>query len=524
MVTQVTPNSDKPTSCLHGHPDNVHLEVQHVEIYSADSGAITPISDRSSFSNASSVSSISALSRPSKSSMKSSLKSTPSALFNTDRRSSPPTVRFAEPEPTPRPKSTLIGQQRQPYSRSNGAPNPLLLYRHRPASSVPGPASSRYSLDPQAHLVQPPESIPTPQPVQLRNPKIRTRQRFSAPILPSQSNPRRSSAQGPANFTPPSLALEHRVSSFRSATSTLSVQSAPAALQTPIPTPPPGLYNPLDHYIPCLRTSCTAVYSPTLNGPTYYLPQGPYSLPKHHGYCPHHASQDLQDANAWCKRNWERLRQNAGRKTLGEIAIEFEEFLHDFRATRRRDAGTLKTRIECLVLGTRDQDQDGQEDSWDWTFTPRHCTRAACRSPAYSPYATHLYAFYHTPCSLTFTPLATLCSTCAAVEVEAFERMVGEKWGSRCGWDEGEWGVWFDGVVGEREKGREFWEKAQQRDVGERRARKTDGDREGQGLVDQRKVEGERKQVGKKKSVFKRFFEMGRGSNRGKVVAEKYVR
>lgn len=84
--------------------------------------------------------------------------------------------------------------------------------------------------------------------------------------------------------------------------------------------------------------------------------------------------------------------------------------------------------------------------------------------------------------------------------------MISEKWASRTGWDEGEWNYWFGKVTQDRDMGREFWEKAQEREVRERRT--------GQG-VDEQKVEkvnerGGEKLVGKKKSVFKRLFGGGR--------------
>lgn len=96
--------------------------------------------------------------------------------------------------------------------------------------------------------------------------------------------------------------------------------------------------------------------------------------------------------------------------------------------------------------------------------------------------------------------------------MRAFERLVGEKWASRCGWEEGEWGVWFDGVVGGREAERKWWEVAQEREVGERRGDAVGnamemGGEKGKGKIVG--VESEEGKVVKKKSVFKRLFGIG---------------
>ena len=134
------------------------------------------------------------------------------------------------------------------------------------------------------------------------------------------------------------------------------------------------------------------------------------------------------------------------------------------RAQRRRVLGAKGTHAAEQYKPT----QKDTYTEWDWKYTPRHCTRANCTSNPYSPFANHLFAFYHSPRSSSFIPLPTLCPPCAETEVETFERYVGVKWGSRCGWEEGEWGEWVGGVVGERDAGRGFWEGAQERVVRER--------------------------------------------------------
>lgn len=252
---------------------------------------------------------------------------------------------------------------------------------------------------------------------------------------------------------------------------------------------------------------CSAHFSSGSLGPTYYIPQGPYSLSKHHGYCPQHASKELKEANAWCKRNWESLRQNAGRKTLGQIASEFEAFLDTFRRNRRGEDVELLQRQGRIIVGG-DTSKDNTDTEWKWKYTPRHCTRASCPSARYSPFANHLFAFYHTRRALTFYPLPTLCPPCARNEVEAFERMVSEKWASRTGWDEAEWEMWFGTVMQDREMATEFWEKAQEREVMERRAGQVPGveKKKKKEKTEKRVEKDEENVVGKKKSVFRRLF------------------
>lgn len=503
---QSAPFVVKSTDSLSENSSAMYFNAPHNDIYSnTSSGTTTPVSDRSSLSTESSASFVSGTSRQYRSSLKSSLKSSAASESYSERRSSPPTVRFAEPEHTARPKSLAPRyQQRRSQAYNHGVPNPLLQYQHRPGSMVPNPASSRLSVGPQAYKTLPPHIVPTPHPGQIQYQKARPSQRFSAPVQPSPSGARRLSTRPSADFTSPSLALEHRVSSFQSVSSNQSVQSAPAQLQTPLVSSLPGPYNPLEHHVPCLHKECTAHFSPTSLGPTYYISQGPYSLSKHHGYCPQHASKELKEANAWCKRKWESLRQNAGRKTLGQIASEFDVFLDTFRQNRRHEDADLQRRQKRIIIGTEASKEEDEE--WMWMYTPRHCTRASCPSARYSPFANHLFAFYHARRSSTFTALPSLCPPCARDEVEAFERMISEKWASRTGWDEGEWNYWFGKVTQDRDMGREFWEKAQEREVRERRT--------GQG-VDEQKVEkvnerGGEKLVGKKKSVFKRLFGGGR--------------
>jgi hypothetical protein len=501
--------------------------VQRPDIMSTSSGTTTPTSVRSSLSNMSSVSSLSSSSIPKRSSMKS----------NMTRRSSSTSVRFAEPEPTRRPPPVpVLPKQHQASLHRKSVPNPLLQAQRRPASSVSMSASSRYSASARPYSTLSPHGPSTPQSGHTNCSKPRANQRYSTPALPTRPNPRLSKVPSRVseNFTSPSLALEKRVSSVLSVKSNISAQSAPAVLQAPPSTGPPGQYNPLEHYIPCLYATCTANYSPVHCDPTYYLSQGPYSLSKHRGYCPTHATKELKEANAECKRNWESLRQNAGRKTLGQIASEFDFFLETFRQERRLEDKELRARQKRLVLGTLSSEEGNknkqpetstthtENEVWNWQYTPRHCTRVSCPSHPYSPFANHLYSFYRPQSqsqSQSIHPLPTLCPPCAQNELDAFHRMLQEKWNSRCGWLDDEWNEWFDKAVKDRLVEREFWERAQEREVREREVSRVHdgnmgvkegaGDGKGVDVVEggMKKVDGGKKE---RKSVFKRLFRVGR--------------
>ena len=282
--------------------------------------------------------------------------------------------------------------------------------------------------------------------------------------------------------------------------STFSVQCAPAELQQ---TPPPAPYNPLEHYIPCLHAECTTHYSPAHASFTYYLPQEPYSLSRLHAHCHHHTAAELKEANALCKREWERLRRNAGRRTMGEVEREFDTFLVRFREERRVHDNGLRRRQSNIVVGshrTTVKETMTRQDEWDWRYTPRSCTQASCTSPPYSPFSNHDYEHYHpstVPSQSTFVPLLHLCPSCSRSEVAAFEHNILEKWGSKCEWDGREWDEWFNEIVGRRKVECEFWGRAQERVVREKRAARENSVQE----------DGERRKEGReKKGVWRRLF------------------
>lgn len=94
--------------------------------------------------------------------------------------------------------------------------------------------------------------------------------------------------------------------------------------------------------------------------------------------------------------------------------------------------------------------------------------------------------------------------------------MLEEKWASRCGWLGTEWDEWFDKAVKEREEGREFWERAQERVVRERSVSVVGEEDNGMGkgvAKDEVKLDGKKveKNGVKRKSVFKRLFKVGGG-------------
>ncbi|RMZ69482.1 hypothetical protein GMOD_00006298 [Pyrenophora seminiperda CCB06] len=475
-----------------------------------------PIRYASYNSNTSSHSSPSLL-RPKRSSLKPSLKSSESVPTTPTRRSSPPTVRFADPEPLPKSHTWPRARPRTvqlPEPLINRIPNSPMQAQHENCPSFVSPTASltKQAENHGSFAVQRPVSLPTPPSSGTFRPlRKRMSRQTIAPASPQEPDPRWSGIPLPAHFTPPTQSLKSRAS-FQSTLSTfsqLSTQSAPSIIETP--AAPQGQFNPLEHYIPCLYPSCKSHYTPAHLGPHYYLPQGPYALSRLPGYCPRHASRELKEATQQCKREYEHLRQTAGRKTLNAVAAEFEDVKAVFRASRNDVQAARLARIQKRrVLGApvllADKSTDARAEAWDWRYTPRPCTSAACNE-YYSPYSNHLYAFYRTPLAGTaFFPQQIFCPKCAQTEVETFEQRVKEKWGSRCGWDGGEWAEWYANARGDREMELEYWLKAQEGVVKEKGparwvARLEDGYRAGDDGGDDR--DGDR---GVRKNIFSRVW------------------
>lgn len=260
---------------------------------------------------------------------------------------------------------------------------------------------------------------------------------------------------------------------------------------------------------------CAAHYTPSLSGPTYYTAQEPYHLSKHHGYCPRHASKEMQEANALCKKEYETMRQTAGRKTLGVIAQDFEIFLQLYREARQVEDARLQKAQSQRVLGSShtltSKGKAMQDGGFDWRYTPRNCTKRGCTSAPYSPFSTQYFVFFNTPNPSTqLLPLTTLCPSCSKAESEGFGAKLMEKWSSRCGWDGEEWDGWYQNAILARKKEQEFWEKAQERVVRERLTKQAKGAAEEVAVLAEQKKE-EKQPEGtpkkeKRKSVFKRMF------------------
>lgn len=480
-----------------------------------------------------------------RSSMKTTLKPSGSVGANLNRRSAPTTVRFLDPEPMPRrltgPGKTVSLKSpssestpvRLPYLRGVSTPNlgphqdrqkkiviatltrpPLLSPASKRASTV-GSSRDSTGLPSALSNTQPQQGRPSGPVTHLRQ---RVDERFSASATSSQVDPRLdprwSGIPLPAGFMPPSRTPSptKRSTSYHSVVSNLSSSPTPSVAPNSISNE----YEPLQNYIPCMAAMCAAHYTPAHSGPTYYAAQEPYHLSKHHSYCPRHASKEMQEANALCKKEYETMRQNAGRKTLGVVAQDFEIFLQLYREARRAEDARLQKLQSQRVLGITGGKGKATSDGFDWRYTLRNCTRKACAAAPYSPFAIRCFGFYNTPNSSTsLLPLITLCPSCSRAESEGFGAKLMEKWSSRCGWDGEEWDGWYQNALQARKAEQEFWEKAQERVVRERLAKKAKvlprgGVEEAATQGQVKTAEGEAEEVtpkkDKRKSLFKRVF------------------
>jgi hypothetical protein len=166
---------------------------------------------------------------------------------------------------------------------------------------------------------------------------------------------------------------------------------------------------------------------------------------------------------------FEGMRQNCGRKTLGQIAAEFEVFVQQCREERAMESEELEARQMKMVLGAaKIGDAKGKDDAdafaaWDWRYTPRPCTKKGCAKLWYSPFDSRLFLFYHATRPSGLRPLTTLCPSCAREDVESAEERIRER-----GVDAGkgpEWVEWCKQVEGDRRMEEEFWMHAQERVV-----------------------------------------------------------
>ncbi|RAR14796.1 hypothetical protein DDE83_001828 [Stemphylium lycopersici] len=492
------------------------------------SGSFTPNSPQSVFSYESHASSASSISipKPERSSLKHNLKSSESTRPALNRKSTPSVVRFADAieKHFTAPELTNFKLNVAPRGRPKAIRAPKGLIDmipdvHKKAQYYEGLAfiSPTAQLSKQINGTQSqsatetpnarrPVSVPAPQTTPALSMKKRVKNRAPGPTSPQEPDPRWANIPLPDHYTPPAPAPKPRVASYQSIASVvsyLSTESAPTIVETSRSvTAPAGQYNPLEHYIPCLYPSCNAHYTPAHLGPSFYLPSGPYSLSRLHAYCPRHAVLEINEAGANCKRKYEQLRQNAGRRTLGVIAAEFEALKQDVRSERQSLDAKLSRQQKRRVLGasaalSEKSNDNFRTEAWDWRYTQRPCINANCTAH-YTPYSNHLYTFYRTPQTGTsFFPQQTFCPRCAKSEVEELESRVKEKWASRCGWDKKEWQEWFGNVIKDRTMEQEYWIKAQERVVREKGPAKWVSR-----LEDDLALEDK----GMKKNVFKRWF------------------
>lgn len=226
----------------------------------------------------------------------------------------------------------------------------------------------------------------------------------------------------------------------------------------------------------------------------------------------------MQEANALCKKEYEIMRQGAGRKTLGAVAQDFDIFLQLYREARQIEDARLQKAQSQRVLGSGQtavaKAKAPQNDGFDWRYTPRSCTQKGCASTPYSPFSTQFFSFYSTANPSTqLLPLTTLCPNCSKAESEGFGAKLMEKWSSRCGWDGEEWDGWYQNAIHHRKGEQEFWEKAQERVVREKLVKSATKDVAQK--VEERQESGEKQSDGaaavtptkeKRKSIFKRMF------------------
>ncbi|KAF1997527.1 hypothetical protein P154DRAFT_524731 [Amniculicola lignicola CBS 123094] len=299
-----------------------------------------------------------------------------------------------------------------------------------------------------------------------------TRKSKTKPTLTLWGSP---STRLPTTADTPSVSTPRTIS-----TPGTSVTSSPTRSPSAAPPSTDGQnspYDPLQNHIPCLLQDCKQTFCPSLLGPTFYNPQKPYGLRRLPGLCPDHAYADLRVANAEAKTEWELRRQNAGRKAMNMIAGEFDMFLKAYEEARGEEGVRLERKMRVRVLGevsipsylgTADEKtviekaRKQAEESWDWRYVARPCTKKGCQSNWYSIFDIHLYDFYQSEKRFRLRPLATLCPTCAKRDLDMILRTIDAKYEVL---DDEVWHAWVSHIRKNRDVELAYWEKAQERVV-----------------------------------------------------------
>lgn len=461
---------------------------------------------------------------------RSSMKPTPDVPISLggqlNRKLSLPTVHFANmPEPLRRSSTPSLPKPttRAPLGQSTyNIPTPHSQYQYHRRASALIPMTPRTTIEEnrRSYISPRPNSMLITRPKRLSTYNMNTLTNHDPTIPPVY--PESGSTKPPMSLPNETSDMKSSsgsyIASYSSESSKKPIQSVPTMPSIPSnPASRSRQYDPLQHYIPCLYPNCSAHYILPHSGSMYYVPQGLYLLARLHSYCPRHVTQELADATAQCKREWEIMRQSAGRKTLGQIDQEFGRFMKQFRAERHTQDARLqqlqRSRLVGADLNASEARTDGktsvQFDAWDWRYTPRRCTTPACKSPPYSPYATHFYAFYTTPRPSRYTPLPTLCPACAKAEVEATEQKVAEKRASQSEWDHQAWNDWLATVTRSRNMAASSAEKVQEKAV---RGKVLAKQAESVAKVGQDDRPSE-PVLRKKRSVFRRLFSKGAAGN-----------
>lgn len=160
------------------------------------------------------------------------------------------------------------------------------------------------------------------------------------------------------------------------------------------------------------------------------------------------------------------MRQKAGRKTLGDVAADFEFFVRVFDSEREAESRQNMRLLQEMMVGCVASGEKLKEsEDWNWRYHLRPCTTKGCTEAWYSIFDEELFTFYTKPRRSNIAPLPTMCQGCATKDVEAAETHIKEK---REELDDEEWVMWMEKLRKDREVEKKFWEQAQERIVRQR--------------------------------------------------------